>query len=148
MSGELRSAAVRLASRFRPSGSAVALLAAVLLAVLMVDCSMAHDDTHNHMPRYPAVEHLAVSVADGPLPAAIRSASDDHCPSHFDHCLAKTVLRGVTGNPGPQLLIFALALAVLPSALRAFAGVRGPPISRPPASDGRTTLTRFCIARC
>ncbi|MBF6338718.1 hypothetical protein IU450_22880 [Nocardia abscessus] len=130
----------------------VALLAAVLLVVSMVDCSMTQGHVHiHHASAVSGVEHVVLSLADDHGHAVTDDVLDGHCVAHFDHCLAKAAPRGAAENLVPQLLIFALTLAFLAVVgLRGITagGVRGPPLSRVPVADGRATLTRFCIARC
>ncbi len=128
----------------------VALLAAVALVVSMVDCSATRGHRHTHTSMGSAVEHVTLSLDHGhAVPAG--AMMDAHCPTHFDHCLAKSVLRAAPENRAPQLLIFALISALIGvGSLRgsAASGVRAPPISRLPVAAGRATLTQFCIARC
>ncbi|MGY2123853.1 putative copper homeostasis (lipo)protein LpqS [Nocardia gipuzkoensis] len=143
---------VTLAGRFPASGSALGLLAAVLLVVSMVDCSMAQGHVHiHHTSAVSGVEHVTLSLMDEHGPAVTHDVIDGHCVAHFDHCLAKAVPRGAAENLASQLLIFALTLAFLAVVgLRGItpSGVRGPPVSRLPVADGRAMLTQFCIARC
>ncbi|MGK8503421.1 hypothetical protein [Nocardia asiatica] len=127
----------------------VALLAALALVVSMVDCSTTRGHSHIHTSMGSAVEHVTLSLDHGHAMTA--GAMDAHCPTHFDHCLAKSVLRTAPENRAPQLLIFALISALIGvGSLRgsAASGVRAPPISRLPVAAGRATLTCFCIARC
>ncbi len=145
-------AVVTLVGRFPASGAVVALLAAVLLVVSMVDCSMTQGHVHmHHTSVVSGVEHVTHSLADDHGHAVTHDALDGHCVAHFDHCLAKAVPRGAAENFASQLLIFALTSAFLAAVgLRGITpgGVRGPPVSRLPVADGRATLTQFCIARC
>ncbi|WP_280188373.1 MULTISPECIES: hypothetical protein [Nocardia] len=129
----------------------MALLAAVLLVVPMIDCSAARGEVHIHAstPEVPA-HHLASSSVGDHIHAVIIDSMDGHCFAHLDHCIAKSVVRGAAENLPPQQLLFALASALLVVvAARGIApgGVRGPPISRVPVVGGRATLTQFCIAR-
>lgn len=143
-------AMVTLAGRFPASGSVLGLLAAVLLVVSMVDCSMAQGHVHIHSTSA-GVEHVTLSLADGHGHAVTHDVIDGHCVAHFDHCLAKAVPRGAAENLASQLLIFTLTLTFLAAVgLRGItpSGVRGPPVSRLPVADGRVMLTQFCIARC
>ncbi|WP_157838486.1 hypothetical protein [Nocardia farcinica] len=130
----------------------VALLAAVLVVVPLIDCSVARGDVHVHASAHAgAGHHLASSPGGDHVHAVIIDALDGHCLAHLDHCIAKSVVRGAAENLPPQkLLLFALASALLAAvAARGVApgGVRGPPISRVPVAGGRATLTQFCIAR-
>ncbi|WP_312884901.1 hypothetical protein [Nocardia barduliensis] len=128
----------------------MALLAAVVLVVSMADCSITRGHAHTHMSMASAVEHVALSHADAHAHALTAGALDAHCATHFDHCLAKSVLRAAPENRAPQLLIFALTSAFLAPENHdgSAGGVRGPPISWLPVADGRATLIQFCIARC
>ncbi|UGT70909.1 hypothetical protein LTT66_12470 [Nocardia gipuzkoensis] len=129
----------------------MALLAAVLLVVPMIDCSAARGEVHIHAsaPEGPG-HHLTSSSVGGHVHAVIVDSVDGHCWAHLDHCIAKSVVRGAAENLPPQQLLFALVSALLVVvAARGIApgGVRGPPISRVPVVGGRATLTQFCIAR-
>lgn len=140
---------MRLIDRFRLGSSTLALLAAVLLVGLMIDCNTIGEHGHDHT--------LAGSVAYQSTSSMIHSAShlfvdhDTHpCGPHITHCIMKSVLPGGVGSTAvSQLLLWAMvvaaAIAVAAAPVPA-GGVRGPPVPVA-ALGGRIILTRFCIAR-
>ncbi|WP_280478808.1 hypothetical protein [Nocardia asiatica] len=131
----------------------VALLAAVLVVVPLINCSVARGEVHIHASAHAGAvaHHLTPSSGGDHVHAVLGDGLDGHCVAHFDHCVTKSVVRGAAENLPPQpLLLFALTSALL-AAVAAWGiapgGVRAPPISRVPVAGGRATLTQFCIAR-
>ncbi|WP_245663814.1 hypothetical protein [Nocardia arthritidis] len=124
----------------------------MLVVVPLIDCSVARGDVHVHASAHVGAGHGSTSSSGADhVHAVIIDALDGHCSAHFDHCIAKSVVRGAAENLPPQkLLLFVLVSALLAAVAAggvAPGGVRGPPISWVPVAGGRATLTQFCIAR-
>ncbi|WP_024804093.1 hypothetical protein [Nocardia sp. BMG51109] len=126
-----------------------ALLAVVLLVVPMVDCSTARAHAQTHASVHVGAGHSAHSANDH-AHAVVVDVLDGHCVAHFDHCVAKSVLRAPENLAPQHLLLFALmsAILVVGGVRRTVSGsVRGPPIAWVPVAGGRAIVTQFCIAR-
>lgn len=140
-------AIVSLIGRLRLGGSALALLAAVLLVAPMFDCALAEEHSHAH------ASHAAAQSAI-PLSADLHAAAIHPpicaCSLHAGHCVLKSLLpNGIGQVPALLLVMLALVAAMgsVAAATPAGLNVRGPPLIRVPAARGRVILTHLCIAR-
>ncbi|WP_157110593.1 hypothetical protein [Nocardia anaemiae] len=139
-------ALVRFLGRLRLGGSALALVAAVLLVAPMFDCALAGEHSHAHASQAPAQSVIPLA-AD--LHAAIHPPMCA-CSLHAGHCVLKSVLpKGIGQVPTLLLLTLAMVAALVAVAAATPAGlnVRGPPLLSVPAARGRVILTHLCIAR-
>lgn len=147
--------------RLRRWSSAPALLVAVLLVALTVDCAFGGEQ-HTHavadgraLSRVTEHAHGVAAIRPASEPATDVGGLFAHrgthpCGSHILHCLVKSTLPEVAGSASPpHLWLFLLAVVAVP--VIALGGmscaVRGPPDTSASAVSGRSILTRFCIAR-
>ncbi|WP_433756398.1 hypothetical protein [Nocardia sp. CA-135398] len=139
----------RFFGRLRLGGSALALLAAVLLVAPMFDCALTGEHSHAHASHAPEQQSVI------PLSADLHAAAAIHppmcaCSSHAGHCVLESVLpKGIGQVPALLLVTLAMmaALVAVAAATPAGLSVRGPPLVSVPAAHGRVILTHLCIAR-
>lgn len=132
----------------RRGGSVPALLLAVLLTTLMIDCGLLESYAHTHTSISPIEDAGHVHVHGHDHEA---SGDPDHhrCP-HLVHCLIKSLLPGNAPTAPPPYLLELISPATVVAFAAALSqpagGVRAPPGRSLPA-EGRGILTRLCIAR-
>lgn len=140
---------MRFSDRLRRGAPVPALLAAVLLVGLMVDCGTIGDHGHDHASAGPAADRSTSSMIHSPSHLLADDATHP-CGPHITHCIMKSVLPGGAGSGAvSQLLLWAVVVAAVIAVAAApvlAGGVRGPPVPVA-APGGRVILTRFCIAR-
>jgi hypothetical protein len=147
---------VKLIGWLRPSGLALAMLAAALLMAPLLHCTLLDADDHSST----VARHVHAAVT--PIPAAVVSALDynsdvitdpthRHGVPHAVHCAIAPALPAGGGSIAPPqlllLLVLAAAVVLATAGLAGSGGVRGPPVAAVPVVSGRVLLTRFCIAR-
>ncbi len=126
----------------------LALLAAVLLVGLMIDCAAIADNGHDHTSAGSAANRSTSSTIHSPSHPFADDATHP-CGPHITHCVMKSVLPGGAGSTAISQLLWTVAVAAIMAvavAAMPTGGVRGPPVPVA-ASGGRVILTRFCIAR-
>lgn len=126
----------------------VALLMAVLLITPILDCTLHRADQHTHPTG--AVAALAVGSSHTGHLHGMGGHPGGHCAQHMIHCVEKAALPsgGTTVPLLPWAALIGMA-TVIASALvfPGTRGIRGPPGTGSPVSNGQTILTEFCISR-
>lgn len=128
--------------------TSVTLLMAVLLIAPIFDCTLHRADQHTHSAG--AVAALAFGSSHTAHLHGMSGHAGGHCDQHMIHCLEKAVLP--SGGTTVPLLPWAALIGTATVAVSALAftgtrGIRGPPGTGSPVSNGQTILAEFCISR-
>ncbi len=121
---------------------------AVLLIAPIFDCALHRADQHTHSAG--AVTAVAVGSSHTGHLHGMGGHPGGHCDQHMLHCVEKAVLPsgGTTVPLFPwAALIGTATLAASALGCAGIQGIRGPPGTGSPVSNGRTILTEFCISR-